>query len=187
MDEKSTTERVDFLKLNIYYYLIITVLINCYVFIKYIHTVGAPWVYHMVLLVSFLGIITHQGSMKRLLLHSTPPNSGHLRLTIFSLFVFSFLTLMSYGDVHLWMDEYSHALLSQGNVVGGAAEQQQPPGGYILAAFMGNVLGFEKISIKLTGFIPMLVSLHAFQVLFIGKRNFWLYSLLITTFFIIRP
>ena len=179
--------RVDFLKLNIYFYLIATVLINCYVFIRYIHAVDAFWIYHMALLVSFFGVTAYQGSMKGLCLRSPQFNRDHFKLIIISLFIFSFLTLMSYDDVNIWMDEYSHALLSQGNIILGAAEQQQPPGGYALTAFMGNMLGFEKISIKLTGFIPMLISLYAFQVIFIGERNFWLYSLLITAFFITDP
>ena len=158
---------------------------NCYVFIRYVHKVDALWIYHTLLLISFLGIVTCKDSIKSLFLNPPRINKAHLTLIIISLFVFSFLTLMSYDDVNLWLDEYTHAQNSQGNVIVGSARQQQPPGGYILSAFIGNMLGFEKIAIKLTGFIPMLVSLYVFQVLFIGKRNFWLYSLLITTFFII--
>lgn len=80
---------------------------------------------------------------------------------VVSLFVLS--TLRYYEIPHLWLDEYTQLIRSIKNPMQ-SAEEQQPPGGYVLSAFLAKVMGLSKLTARLTGLIPMTLSLFYFLV-----------------------
>ena len=173
------------LRANVLAYILITFTVNIYVLMRNVQHVGPLWAYHIAVQTFFVLTIYY---CNRKNIFQSPSgielNQAHFFLLV-SLIIFSSLTLTSYGDVPLWLDEYSQAWGGIGSIVENAAHHDQPPGGYILTSFLGNILGFGTLSIKLTGFIPSLLALYAFQLLLIDEKNFWLYSIFLTFFFLI--
>ena len=96
---------------------------------------------------------------------------------------FSYNTWQSYSDVNFWLDEYSQIMNSRGDIFLFSASEQQPAGGYILSGLIGEIVGFGKMSAKLMGFVPMLISLIIFQLAFIRTRGFVFFSILLSLFY----
>lgn len=109
-------------------------------------------------------------------------------VTIFAgLLFYGLNTWQSYADTHLWLDEYSQIMNSgrtiYADIFGSAANEQQPAGGYIVTALLGDLIGHGKLSAKLMGFIPMLISLAIFQLVFFRTKGFFYFSVLLSLFY----
>jgi len=113
----------------------------------------------------------------------TKINYNKLIVIIISLAGFSICVFANYNDSNFWMDEYTQILNASVDIIIGSSREQQPPGGYVLSNFLSFIFGMGKLSSKLTGFLPMLISLYIFLIIYFKRRGFYFFATLLTSFY----
>ena len=98
--------------------------------------------------------------------------------------IYSYFTYSQFFSAPMWMDEYTHMLSAYQNLIHSAAIQQQPPGGYALTKLLCDLFGNTLISARLTGFIPMFLTLVLALFNFLKNKSFYPISTFLTLIFI---
>ena len=183
--DNDNKEELSFLKLNIRIFILFIVLINVFISVKHISNIHLLWIYHIsTMLTGTMIYRLHDFQEFSRAIHFKSPG---FKFIIVALLVFTFFTLMSYPDAHVWVDEYTQALKSKDMPLSGASHEQQPSGAYVLSGFLESIFSISKMSVKMTGFIPILISLYLFQLLLIGKRGFPIYCAGLVFLFVSDP
>ena len=104
------------------------------------------------------------------------------------LIAYAFFTLKDIHVSPLWLDEYTHILNSNTNLIIGSSIQQQPPGGYALTKLLQDIIGQNVMTARMTGFLPMLLSLYLIISLFHKQKyTFYILSFVISSYYISAP